>query len=48
VLTGAHDRATLETAPHTHILDSIAELPAVLEAAQVPKPSREAAVAATG
>jgi phosphoglycolate phosphatase len=30
VLTGAHDRATLETAPHTHILDSIADLPAVL------------------
>jgi len=48
VLTGAHDRATLETAPHTHILDSIAELPGVLDAAQLPKPSREAAVAATG
>ena len=30
VLTGADDRATLETAPHTHILDSIADLPAVL------------------
>jgi phosphonatase-like hydrolase len=30
VLTGAHDRPTLETAPHTHILDSIADLPAVL------------------
>lgn len=30
VLTGAHDRATLETAPHTHIVDSIADLPAVL------------------
>jgi phosphoglycolate phosphatase-like HAD superfamily hydrolase len=29
VLTGAHDRAQLETAPHTHILDSIADLPAV-------------------
>ena len=27
VLTGAHDRAELETAPHTHVLDSIAELP---------------------
>lgn len=30
VLTGAHDRAQLETAPHTHILDSIADLPGVL------------------
>ncbi len=30
VLTGAHDRAALEAAPHTHILGSIAELPAVL------------------
>ena len=27
VLTGAHDRADLEVAPHTHILRSIAELP---------------------
>ena len=30
VLTGAHDRAALEAAPHTHILDSIADLPGVL------------------
>jgi phosphonatase-like hydrolase len=30
VLTGAHDRATLSSAPHTHVLDSIAELPDVL------------------
>ena len=30
VLTGAHDRATLAGAPHTHLLDSIAELPAVI------------------
>jgi len=30
VLTGAHGRAELEAAPHTHILDSIADLPAVL------------------
>jgi phosphoglycolate phosphatase len=30
VLTGAHDRAQLDTAPHTHLLDSIADLPAVL------------------
>jgi phosphonatase-like hydrolase len=30
VLTGAHDRATLETAPHTHILGSIRELPAII------------------
>jgi phosphonatase-like hydrolase len=28
VLTGAHDRAQLSAAPHTHVLDSIAELPA--------------------
>jgi phosphoglycolate phosphatase len=27
VLTGAHDRATLEAAPHTHILESISALP---------------------
>ena len=30
VLTGAHDRATLSAAPHTHILDSILDLPPVL------------------
>jgi phosphonatase-like hydrolase len=30
VLTGAHDRATLESAPHTHILRSVAELPALI------------------
>jgi phosphonatase-like hydrolase len=30
VLTGAHDRARLEQAPHTHILNSIADLPALL------------------
>jgi phosphonatase-like hydrolase len=28
VLTGAHDRAQLSAAPHTHILESIADLPA--------------------
>jgi phosphonatase-like hydrolase len=28
VLTGAHDRAQLSQAPHTHVLDSIADLPA--------------------
>jgi phosphoglycolate phosphatase len=27
VLTGSHGRAELETAPHTHVLDSIAEFP---------------------
>lgn len=26
VLTGAHDRATLAAAPHTHLLDSVADL----------------------
>jgi phosphonatase-like hydrolase len=30
VLTGAHRRDDLEAAPHTHILDSVADLPAVL------------------
>jgi phosphoglycolate phosphatase len=30
VLTGAHGRADLEAAPHTHILDSVADLPAVV------------------
>jgi phosphonatase-like hydrolase len=30
VLSGAHDRPTLEHAPHTHILSSIAMLPTVL------------------
>ena len=30
VLTGAHDREQLATAPHTHILDSVADLPALL------------------
>lgn len=31
VLTGAHDRVRLATAPHTHLLDSIRELPAALQ-----------------
>jgi len=30
VLNGAHSRAELEQAPHTHILESITDLPAVL------------------
>ena len=30
VLTGSHDRADLEKAPHTHILGSIADFPAVV------------------
>ena len=29
VLTGAHSRAELEQAPHTHILGSVVDLPAV-------------------
>jgi phosphonatase-like hydrolase len=29
VLTGAHDRQRLSSAPHTHLLDSIADLPAL-------------------
>lgn len=36
VLTGAHSRAQLESAPHTHILDSIADLPAVLNDLDTP------------
>jgi phosphoglycolate phosphatase-like HAD superfamily hydrolase len=32
VLTGAHSRDDLATAPHTHIIDSVADLPAVLRA----------------
>ena len=30
VLTGAHDRATLAEAPHTHLVDSIQDLPPLL------------------
>lgn len=30
VLTGAHDRADLEQVPHTHLLGSVVELPAVV------------------
>jgi phosphonatase-like hydrolase len=30
VLTGAHRRAELESVPHTHLLDSIADLPALV------------------
>lgn len=32
VLTGAHTRAELERAPHTHIIASVADLPAILSA----------------
>ena len=31
VLTGEHDRESLQRAPHTHIIGSIAELPALIE-----------------
>lgn len=31
VLTGAHDRETLQREPHTHIISSIAELPELIE-----------------
>ena len=30
VLTGAHDRVTLEAGPHTHLLDSIGDVPTAL------------------
>jgi phosphoglycolate phosphatase len=33
VLTGAHDRSSLERAPHTHLLDSIEEFPSLVLAA---------------
>ncbi len=33
VLTGAHDRAQLEAAPTTHVLESIVELPALIRSA---------------
>ena len=29
VLTGAHDRVTLASAPHTHLLDSVRDLPSL-------------------
>jgi phosphoglycolate phosphatase-like HAD superfamily hydrolase len=32
VLTGAHDRQTLQRAPHTHLLPSVAEVARVWEA----------------
>ena len=35
VLTGAHDRATLSAAPHTHLLDSVAALPALVVAPDI-------------
>jgi len=35
VLTGAHDRAKLETAPHTHILESIEDFPLLVQARSV-------------
>lgn len=31
VLSGAHDRAMLEAGPHTHLLDSIGDVPAALQ-----------------
>lgn len=31
VLSGAHDRTRLQAAPHTHLLGSVAELPALFE-----------------
>ena len=31
VLSGAHDRARLESAPYTHVIDSIEDLPTLIE-----------------
>lgn len=36
VLTGAHSRAELEEAPHTHIIDSVTDLPALLLGERAP------------
>jgi phosphonatase-like hydrolase len=33
VLTGEHDRQSLQRAPHTHIIGSVAELPALIDSA---------------
>ena len=33
VLTGAHDQETLRREPYTHILESVAEIPALIERA---------------
>jgi phosphoglycolate phosphatase-like HAD superfamily hydrolase len=33
VLTGAHDRETLQREPYTHILESVAEIPELIERA---------------
>jgi phosphoglycolate phosphatase-like HAD superfamily hydrolase len=30
VLSGAHGRDQLQSAPHTHLLDSVAQLPALI------------------
>lgn len=40
VLTGAHDRSELESAPHTHLLESVAELPGVIARRQASKGGR--------
>ncbi|MFD3803277.1 phosphonatase-like hydrolase [Streptomyces sp. NPDC058619] len=42
VLTGAHDRAALAEHGATHVLGSVAELPAVLAAARPARPARRA------
>jgi phosphonatase-like hydrolase len=34
VLTGAHDRDDLQGEPHTHIIESVANLPALIEQAE--------------
>ncbi|MGN6390889.1 MAG: HAD hydrolase-like protein [Gemmatimonadales bacterium] len=42
VLTGAHDRAALEAAPSTHVVEAVAALPALWSADEPPvRPSSE-------
>jgi phosphoglycolate phosphatase-like HAD superfamily hydrolase len=31
VLTGAHEREDLQREPHTHIIESVAEIPSLIE-----------------
>jgi phosphonatase-like hydrolase len=47
VLTGAHDRAALETAPHTHILESIEDFPLLVRQFGSVEPQVSSAVLAS-
>jgi hypothetical protein len=42
VLTGAYDRSALESAPHTYILDSVGDLPALIKRSTAePRPAAD-------